>query len=68
MARIQLDVREPGFYDSLASGTWCCQKGKAQRLERGEEAPGLQTGKDSWTALLILLRGKFKLSWSFPSL
>ena len=48
MARLQLGVREPGFYeDSLASGTLCCQKGKAQRLERGEAAPGLQTGKES---------------------
>lgn len=34
-ARPQLGMREPGFCeDSLASGTWDCQKGKAQRLER----------------------------------
>ena len=28
--------------DSLASSTWCCRKGKAQKLQRGE-TPGLQS-------------------------
>lgn len=31
--------------DSLASGTWCCREGKAQKLQRGE-APGLQPKKE----------------------
>lgn len=45
-ARLQLGMRESSFCeDSLASSTWCCQKGKAQKLQRGE-APGLQPRKE----------------------